>query len=204
MPFGAAYVAAEAADQAFAGIGGVDHVRRWRLRGILERIGAAGDFVDRNVWPTERRKAVGDERIVFIGRVVAGADIEGERKRVVADIGRVVAGGASSLKRRDGYGGAERCGERGVIGEAADIRDGKRARIEERLSGGDFAAQRVGEFSQAAKSVKAVELKGWPGDRRRANRWCRDNRIAARGLPGPPEAPAKFSQPARKSSVCAV
>lgn len=63
---------------------------------------------------------------------------------MVADIWRVVARRASSLERRDRYGGSQGFGKRGVIGQAADVRDGERACIEERFAGGNFAAHRIG------------------------------------------------------------
>jgi len=77
-PFSAAHVAAQPTDQSFAGISGVDHVGSRRLRRILKRIGASGDLIDREIRNAERRKAVRDE-IIFIGGIVSGADIEGER-----------------------------------------------------------------------------------------------------------------------------
>jgi hypothetical protein len=67
--FGAAHVA--------AGISSVDHVGSRRLRRILKRIGASGDLIDREIRNAERRKAVRDERIMFIDGIVSGADIEG-------------------------------------------------------------------------------------------------------------------------------
>ena len=137
--FDAVHVAAEAGDEAFAGIGGVDDVGRGgRRRG--EWIRAAGDFVDGNVGEIELREGVGDERIGFVGGVVAGADIERERERMIADVGRVMTGGAGALERGDGDGA-----ERGIVVEAADVGDGERAGVEERFAGGDFFAGRDAE-----------------------------------------------------------
>ncbi len=132
--FDAVHVAALAGDEAFAGIGGVDDVGGGGRRGG-EGIRAAGDFVDGHVGEIELREGVGDERIGFVGGVVAGADIERERERMIADVGRVMTRGAGALERGDGDGA-----ERGVVVEAADVGDGERAGVEERFTGGDFFA----------------------------------------------------------------
>ena len=54
-----------------------------------------------------------------MGGVVTGADIERQRERVVADVGRVMTCGACALERAYGDGA-----ERGIVVEAADVGDG--------------------------------------------------------------------------------
>ena len=97
--FGAAHVAAEAADQAFAGIRGEDHVGLRRLRGILERIRASGDSIDRH----DPATLSCESPLAMSGSFSAAGSwpvpiSRAERQRVVADVRRVVAGGASSLR----------------------------------------------------------------------------------------------------------
>lgn len=138
-------VAAQASDQRLAGIGGVNGVGSSGRRSG-ERIGAAVDLVDRQVGKVELRDGAGDERIGFVGGVVARADIERERKRVIADVGRVVAGGAVANERRDG-GGAEG----GVVVQAADAGDGERAGVEESFADGNSFAHGVVPIGEGEK-----------------------------------------------------
>jgi hypothetical protein len=54
---------------------------------------------------------------------------------VIAHVGRVMTSGAGALERADGHGA-----ESGIVVEAANVGDGERTRIEERLAGSDFFA----------------------------------------------------------------
>ena len=65
----------------------------------MERVGAAADFVDGKVGRAELLKRGDDGGVCFVTGLAADADIERKRDGVVADVGRVVAGGAGS---RDG------------------------------------------------------------------------------------------------------
>ncbi len=112
---------------------------RFRRRTRRVEHGACG-VVDGNVGEIELRKGVGDERIGFVGGVVAGADIERERERVIADVGRVMTSGAGALERGDGDGA-----ERGIVVEATNVGDGERAGVEKRFAGGNFFAGRDAE-----------------------------------------------------------
>src|SRR6202041_3604505 len=97
-PFGADHVAAQAADQPFARIRGEDRVRLHRLPRHLERIRASGDAVDRQIRNAELRESIGNQGGGLGGRIVTGADVQGQGERGVAEIRRVVAGGGGSPK----------------------------------------------------------------------------------------------------------
>ena len=79
----------------------------------------------------------------FDAGIVARSDVQGQRKRVVANIRGVVAGGAESLKQRNRYGGAEGFSERRVIVQSSDMGNGQRASIERLFACGDLPAHLV-------------------------------------------------------------
>ena len=95
----------------------------WKVGGIGEGIRTAGDFEDGQFGEAELRDAIRDQGIGFDAGIVASANVQGQRKRMIADVWRVVAGGAKALKGSDGYGGAEGLGERRVVVQSPNIRN---------------------------------------------------------------------------------
>jgi len=126
-------VAALPREERFARIGGVDDVGINGSR--IERIGAAFDFVDRQIGKIELRGGTGNDGIGFVSGIVSGADIERKREGVITDIGRVVTGGAVADERCDGHRTKSR-----IVVEATDAGDGERASIEQDFSSRDHLA----------------------------------------------------------------
>jgi hypothetical protein len=92
----AIHIAAKSCDHALAQVG---RVERNRLSGA-ERRSAALDFEYRQIRLIEFRDCLLDIRVGLKSRTrsVSGADIQWQRQRMIADVGRIVAAGAGALE----------------------------------------------------------------------------------------------------------
>ena len=113
------------------------------MPGNLERIRASGDAIYGQIRNTQLRKPVGNQRIGFGGRIVAGADVQRQRQRVISHIRRIVAGGACTGEWWDRHRRTQSFGQCGIIIQAADVGNRERARVEEFFSGCDHSPRGV-------------------------------------------------------------
>src|SRR5580698_7550922 len=91
-PLTAIYVRAFSADQPLAGVRRIERKVSVGIAGIS----TSGDEINRQVRVTKLCQAAGNARIALVGERVSGSNIQWQREGVIADIRRVVAGGASA------------------------------------------------------------------------------------------------------------
>src|SRR6185312_17278980 len=119
----------------------------------MRRVGASADLVDGKIGGAELMHRGNDRRACFIAGLAAGSYVGRKSDGMVADVGRVVAGGA-------GAGDGCRIAERRIVIKAADAGDDERLRVEDLFAGGDLTLHLLAGFAGRGQLPWEVRVRG--------------------------------------------
>src|SRR5580698_8205615 len=119
----------------------------------MRRVGAAADLIDGKIGSAELLERGDDHWICFIARLAAGADVERKSDGVIADVGRVVTGGAGP---GDGSWTTDGC----VVVESANARDDDGLCVENLFAGGDLAPHLIAGLPGSERHPGEVRGRG--------------------------------------------